>query len=65
MKTYTIEEAEKKGLVQLFVWVDQDEMSWLESEYKRLIANNKDRKVMMVEYRNRFTLYVNDLTDGR
>lgn len=64
MRTHTIEEAEKKNLVQLTVWVNHDLKDWIESEHKRL-TENKKREVMVVEFRNRFSIYVNDLTDGK
>ena len=65
MRTYTIEEAEKKGLVQLTTWVNADLTDWIEQEYKRLTSLRDDRKVMVVEFRNRFSIYVNDLTGSK
>lgn len=63
MKTHTVEEAKRRGLIQLTVWVGSDLTDWVLEEYKRLTSLDPTRKVMIVEYRNRFSIYVNDLTD--
>ena len=65
MKTHTMEEAKKKKLIQLTIWVNGDLKDWVESEYKRLTALNKNREVMIVEFRNRWSIYANDLTGNR
>lgn len=62
MKTKTLQEATKAGLIPIYIWVNSDKLDWIKSEYDRLVSLNPKRKVMIVEYRNRFTIYATDMS---
>lgn len=60
MELETVQDARKEGLIQLTVWLFQQELGWLIKERNR-IRQNKDRKTMLVKDGNKYALFVDNI----
>ena len=61
-KVCKIMEAEEKKLVMAFRWLPEKLLGWLESEYRR-IKQNPRREVMLVRFKGKYSVFVDDLSE--
>lgn len=56
---YTVKEAKKRDLIQLYKWQPLKRLQWLESEMKR-IGGDGTRIALIVMKNSKYTLFVDD-----
>jgi len=61
IKVHTERDAKDLNLIQLYIWLHEEEYKWVIDEYKR-ISRNKKRMVMIVRKNGcMYTLFVDDI----
>lgn len=50
----------QENLIQLYNWLNENRLDWLETEQKR-IAGDNTRRAYIVKYRSRYSLYVDKI----